>query len=274
MITVEIRHLHHHADHWFVRGLEARLRSARLVQQDGDAVVFPWPGDDLDPVIAALREGKHVLVEANAIGWSTPLHRLIDAVTPSRIFALINSDRYLPSRQLIRQQLDAGKIGRPGLIRVYHPRVGDISTRMLSALDQILWYFGELPTVAFAHRIGREHDQIHLGFEGGGMAMATFAGFSMHSSLSLIGSSGAAYADEQMNKQVLNQGGSPRLVQMGDTGTQWAGVVQYFVDAIAEKRDLSSSIDSWRQVMVLSEAIERSIALGQAVELEGGPFHG
>lgn len=270
MITVEIANLNHHADPWFVRGLDARLRDARLVERDGDVVVFPWPGENLDPVIVALREGKHVLVDVKAIGWASPLHRLIDGVVPSQTFALMNSDRYLPSRQLIRQQLEAGKLGRPGLIRMFDPH-------MQSALDQILWYFGELPTVAFAHRISGKHDHVHLGFANGGMALASFASSNeTHPSLSLIGSSGAAYADEQANKQILVHRDFPQdtVRKMPDTGPQWPGVIQHFLDAIAEKRDLSASIDSWRQVMALSEAIERSIALGQAVELEGGPFHG
>ena len=32
---------------------------------------------------------------------------------------VINPDRFLPSRQLIRQQIEAGKLGEVGLIRIH-----------------------------------------------------------------------------------------------------------------------------------------------------------
>ena len=41
---------------------------------------------------------------------------------------VVNSDQFLPSRQLIRQQLDTGKLGEVGLVRVHRwePSEGDV----------------------------------------------------------------------------------------------------------------------------------------------------
>ena len=238
--------------------------------------MFPWPGDDFDPIVAALRAGKHVLVNANAIGSIDSFQRIQNEASADRHLAIVNPDRFLPSRQFIRQQIDDGRIGRLGLIRT-HWWVANGTVLGLTLLDQILWYFGKLPEVAFAHRVLNLQDQVHLGFAGGGMALATFArivSWDPYCSLSLIGAAGAVYADEQSNMQIQHQISNHRALPMRDDGPQWAAWIQRFVDAIVEKRDHSLNNDCWRQVLAVNDAVEQSIALGDAVTLTGGPFHG
>src|SRR5262245_32644185 len=70
----------------------------------------------IERVIAA---GKHVLLAAEPGLLGNELQALTDAARKSGVqFAVVNSDRYLPSRQLIRQQLEQ-KIGDLGLVRVH-----------------------------------------------------------------------------------------------------------------------------------------------------------
>ena len=114
-----------------------------------------------------------------------------------------NPDRFLPSRQLIRQQLDSGKLGDVGLIRVHRwePTVGQVfnlpgvggqvenlpheinvlPTGLLRDLDLVLWLVGKPPDSIYAVSRSESSDsqskfiQVHLGFPGGAMALISTA---------------------------------------------------------------------------------------------------
>src|SRR5262249_19729421 len=121
--------------------------------------------------------------------------------------AVVNPDRYLPSRQLLRKQLPL-PLGEPGLIRLHRlepagaarpAEVTDLPELPLRARDVILWLAGRWPNRAYA--VEHKSDgtagrcvQVHLGFAGGGMALLDFTdrlppGGSYHS-LSVIASNG------------------------------------------------------------------------------------
>lgn len=260
--------------------------------KDCDAVLFV----DSRYVVPTLVEqwfslGKHVLVIGGS--WLTMewLDSLATSARQSGVqFAVVNPDHYLPSRQLIRQQLDAGKLGEPGLIRIHRWEgiaaavpvgSGQIPSPLILDLELAIWLAGKTPDLIYvtetsqldsASPAGRTI-QVHLGFPGGSMAMIDYSGVlptgEGYSSLSVIGSSGAGYADDHQNMQLLYQGSDPRAFRTDEGIRQWVGLSQEFVDALLVNRDLAPCLANWRGIIPVVQAVEESLASRQAVSLEG-----
>jgi predicted dehydrogenase len=197
-------------------------------------------------------------------------------------FAVVNPDRYLPSRQLIRQQL-GNAIGEPGLIRLHHwlpagsaPDAAGLPDPLLRDLDVTLWLAGRRPEHVYAveRRVDGRYVQVHLGFPGGAMALLDFTdrlpGGDGYQSLSVIASSGAAYADDHQNVQLLYRGGHPQAVRTGEQAGQLAAIAREFVDALRAGRDLmTANAATWKDVFTVADAVRQSLASGRAVALEG-----
>ena len=110
--------------------------------------------------------------------------------------------RFRPSVQVMIHKLRSGKLGKPGLLRVHRWHA---NTDILADLDLALWLFSEEPRTK--HVVQCEgYLQIHLGFASGGMAIIDHAHEVIgkgYESLTLIGSTGATYADDHRNVQLL-----------------------------------------------------------------------
>jgi predicted dehydrogenase len=249
------------------------------------------PATDLvEPFLGA---GKHVLLATELSVGNDELDTLVAAAKQAGAqLAVANPDRYLPSRQLIRQQLDAGqgKLGETGLVRVHRwepagpaqaePQTGDLPGPLVRDLDLATWLVGSQPERVYAleHRAdvrdawtGR-YLQVHLGFAGGGMALLDYSARlpegDGYAALSVIGSSGAAYADDHQNMQLVYRGGRPLAVRTEESVQQLAGVVQEFVDALAAGRDMSASVRAWQDVLALAAAVRRSCKTRHVVLLQ------
>ena len=74
-------------------------------------------------------------------------------------------------------------------------------------------------------------------------------------SLHVIGSAGAAYADDQQNMQLLYKGGQTRGVMAHET--------------LSGEPEPSDMTNNWEQVLAVADAVQRSIEARQAVSLEG-----
>ncbi len=120
--------------------------------------------------------------------------------------------RFSPQVQSIRASLDDGQLGTPGLLRLHHWHQGAITMHeQIAAVDLALWLFDATPDATHCAASAGSR-LIHLGFPGGGMAMIDFSnslpeGDGYHS-LSLIGSCGAAYADDHRDRNLIFTGGS------------------------------------------------------------------
>ena len=129
--------------------------------------------------------------------------------------------RFSPQAQSIRSSLDDGQLGTPGLLRLHHWRPGAITMdTQIAAIDLALWLFDATPD-ATHHAASAGNRLFHLGFPGGGMAMIDFCstpdeGEGYHS-LSLIGSRGAAYADDHRNRNLIFTGGAANAELPGYT---------------------------------------------------------
>jgi predicted dehydrogenase len=197
-----------------------RLRGATIAACGGgcrtlecDAVVFVGPSClEREVIEPFLHAGKHVLLTVEACLSEEVLELLsVAARQGGGQLAIVNPDRYLPSRQLIRQQLDAGKLGEVGLVRLHRwwptsavhkpeasargdrmsPLAGasglyqatDLNLHGLPAglmcdLDLVGWLIGKLPNLLYAVGHLSEGDegagsfvQVHCGYPDGGMAL-------------------------------------------------------------------------------------------------------
>jgi predicted dehydrogenase len=269
------------------RELSSRLRGAALVPSANDlpqacdaAVLFGPLSDDGAAVVGCLRAGKPVLLTAEALAASETLRSLAEVASQAGVpLVVANLDRYLPSRQLIRLQLDAGKLGEPGLIRLHRWETpvtetrgpDDLPVSLLCDLDLVLWYFGKSPDRVYA--VAQAAMQVHLGFPGGGMALLDNthrmpAGDGYHS-LSLIGSAGAAYADDHQNVQILYRRGHPEAVLADEWKPAYFALMQDFVDVLSAGRDLSARFPAWGAVLAVAAAVRTSLRERRAVEPEG-----
>ena len=193
---------------------------------------------------------------------------------------LVNLDRFLPSRQLIRQQLDAGKLGEVGLVRVHRWEPQDsasgdethgLPTSLVRDLDVVLWLIGQSPDAVYAveqmdSNPGSSRGrflQVHLGFPCGAMALLDFADRlppgEGYQSLSVIGSAGAAYADDHQNMQLVFRGGRPQAVRADESGRRHSALVQEKIEALQAGGDVSAHVAEWQMVLNVAEAVRRSL---------------
>jgi predicted dehydrogenase len=217
-----------------------------------------------------LQAGKHVLLSPDA-GFSRDRLQTYTGLAKeaNARFTVANPERHRPSVQLIRQQLDAGKLGEPGLIRVHRWEPEDRKGKLLRDLDLVLWYMGKPPNVVYAVQ-----HLVHLGFPGGAMALLECtdrvpAGDGYYS-LSLIGANGAAYSDDHQNIQLVYRGGSPKAIGAAESLVQWSSLLQAFADSVmAYDSNRVEAFPTWLDVLTVSEAVQESLRSKQAVALKG-----
>lgn len=201
----------------------------------------------------------------------------------SRI-AIANPDRFLASRQLIRKQL-GGTLGSAGLIRLHRwepaaspaAETNGLPEPIVRDIDVVLWLAAQTPNRVYAIEpkaasTGR-YLQVHFGFAGGAMALIDYDGRlpagDGYQSLSVIAATGAAYADDHQNMQLVYGGGLPRTVRTDERSRQLAAIAQDFADTVHSKRDFATGIEDWRRVFLIVDAIRESLQTRRAVALEG-----
>jgi predicted dehydrogenase len=236
-----------------------------------------------------LQAGHHVLLIDLPPWQSGELVSLTQLAEQKGVqFKVVNSARYQPSRRLIKQQI-ASHLGPPGLLRSYRwePAAADLPTPiaglpagLIDDLDLALWLFGEPAERVYAveHKLrdpsqpaGR-YLQIHLGFALG-MALIDYTNRlptdKPYQSMSVIGFSGAAYAEDDQNMQLVFRGGrAEALPTVGSPVLALTALVQEFVDELAAGRTSAASTNPW-SVYSLADAINRSLTSHQAIACEG-----
>jgi hypothetical protein len=248
-----------------------RLRGASLdlaEPADFDAIVLLVAGEG--SVERHLAAGKHVLL-ANEFYLSEDGLAAWSARSGGPLLAVLNRDRFLPSRQLVCGQLD--RLGEPGLVRLRRWSAVVLPPHLLRDLDSVIDLIGRSLEVVWASGAIGDLLQVHLGFHGGAMALIDHAAgraVGDHSSLSVIASSGAAYADDHANQQLLfTPSGAARALRGSEDVLASAAMVQSFVDSVAAGADLSADLTAWRRVLGVYRAVKNSLAWGRAVKVEG-----
>jgi predicted dehydrogenase len=157
--------------------------------------------------------------------------------------------RFQPSIVAVKQALDAGKLGLAGLLRIHcwQPSASEAIDLLESQLDLAVWLFGDRPTDVYScQRAG--YRQIHLGFKDGGMALIdidrSLPEGNAYDSLSLIGSTGAAYADDHHNTQLLFGEPGPRALLTSQDNVAIAEMIEAFATGMI----VGHSDIRWQQV--------------------------
>lgn len=143
--------------------LNAMLSSAQV-----DAVSVATP-DHLhrQPVITALKAGKHVLME-KPLATTADDARSIAATVGDRTVMVNFSQRYVFDNIWIKQRIDAGDIGAPrmitsvkfdtiyvptGMIASWSPRTSPLYFMSSHDMDLVQWFLGADPVEVFARQV-------------------------------------------------------------------------------------------------------------------------
>jgi predicted dehydrogenase len=230
-----------------------------------------------------LAAGRHVLVAAEPCLTRDELDALAATAAKQGVtFAVVNPDRWLPSRQLVKKQL-GGPLGSPELVRIHrwqpHASVETTSPLglpgpLVSEIEQAIWLVSRPVCMAFAIELAADAGrflQTHLSFDAG-MSLIDYddrlPDGAEYRSLSVIGSSGSAQTDDQANAQLLYKGGAPRGVPVGEGVRFLATMIDDFAAAVAEKRDLSADTSAWRRTAAVVAAVRKSLTTRDAVTVE------
>lgn len=232
--------------------------------------------------LAAAQAGKHLIVDSGVALSAANLDALQGTVAAGGgQCALASSLRYLPSIQVVKEQLDSGKLGEPGLLRIHHWHAAEhdrdatantLAAGLIDQIDLACWLFEGAPTHVFARIQSPDYVQLHLGFTGGGMALLdnwrgkqTGPGYF---SLSLIGSSGAAYADDHHNMQLMFRDGPITALRTEQEHLAAKNQVEDLLAAIRGRREPSHSFGQAKQLLNVAAAAADSLEIDQSVLLE------
>ncbi len=250
-----------------------------------DAVVIRRPSDSPQSVVEqAAHAGKHVLLDMSLLTGMPSGDASIAGVTfmPGQV------TRFLPSVAEVKSCLESGVLGAPGLLRLHDWRAPDAHTTatlfeaLLPNVDLANWLFGALPTEVYA--AGHKqivltpflYVQVHLGYPDGGMALIDCSRMlpsgSDYFALSVVGSSGAAYADDHHDMHLLYRGGRPTALPTGRGTLHYVAELQEFVDAIETGRPPAVAADDGHKAAEVVRAVDRSIESGRAMRLMGGCY--
>jgi len=195
--------------------------------------------------------------------------------------------RFMPANVQVHRALAAGELGKPGMLRSHRwlrrfpgppggwkhnpARSGGLYVHeAVHEIDQALWLISERPTHVHA-QAQPDLLQIHLGFESGAMALCGVAtGLPLGSgyySLALIGSLGAAYADDHHNVQLVFRGERPQVVVTDQRASGVRAQLDEFARAITEGREPSVSGADAVAALRIAEAAAASSASGQTAHL-------
>ena len=160
--------------------------------------------DDVERALAALQHERAVLL---ADPWLVSREERTQ-LESSALAMPAATARYRVDVAPMKQAVQDGKLGEPGLVRLHcWSNTPDQSESVAPAwIDVVMWLFSQSPDYLYALRRD-SYQQIHLGFADGAMAMMDFHWFTPqegsytpeYENLSLIGSTGAAYADDHHN---------------------------------------------------------------------------
>ena len=163
---------------------------ATALPGDGAAVAFVGAiAVDEATIARLLSDRKHVLLAGEPCLSSDALRRLAEAAHWNGVqLAVVNADRYLPSRRTIKQQIPT-VIGNVGLVRVHRwqpreakpianslglPGTPGLPGALIRDLELVLWLTDKTPDMVFAlerlavpGKTTGQYLQVHLGFADG-----------------------------------------------------------------------------------------------------------
>lgn len=197
---------------------EARYRSA--LERIRGAILT-----EIDDAEAVVTDRHEVASHFDQVLWLRP-EDAIETWPVSERLVVAAPWRFQPAIVAMIDALTSGKLGEPGLLRVHRWR--QEGSLLQADLDLACRIFASPPDTVYA----KAHDgleQIHLGFSEGGMAIIDSCQNHHYESISLIGSYGAAYADDHHNTQLqfTSQGCQGKRADEGATAL--VGLLDAFI---------------------------------------------
>lgn len=269
----------------------ARQAAETLGAQSIASIDGVLTADHVDAVLIHVRDGasvarqaaiagKHVFVAGmpESVGHVDEAMATSEAAGVKLMVGL--ATRFLPSQQAVKNAIASGDLGELGLVRIHRWEAGTNGdgaiNRITLDIDVAAWLFETLPSEDYASGRGDDYLQVHLGFPNGGMALIDYASTlpdgGGYFSLSVIGSAGAATADDHHNMNLIYRGGEPLAVTGGQGYSHVRAQLQEFVDAIEKQRTpITSGIDG-RNALLVADAARQSMASGRSFKLDGGAY--
>ena len=246
---------------------------------DFDAAVLCSQPDRSEGPAAAIGNGKHAFV-ATPLTNAEETGDLFAQSQKQNVRLMVGfSHRFLPAVQAVKQSLDSGQLGDPGVLRSHRWQPdARLTADLVADVDLAIWMFRKLPTEVYGLGRGKVDGdpgylQIHLGFPAGGMALIdlcnSLPSFNGYFSFSVIGSSGAAYADDHHNQQLLFRGQNAIALKASDGDAARLAELKEFVDAIREQRQPAVTCQDARAALLVCDAVGESIETGRAARLVG-----
>ena len=279
-----------------------------LEREDVDVVIIALPNDlHAEASIAAAEAGKHVLCEKPMALTLGEADAMIEAARKAGVKLMIGHTRHFDHRYTsVKEQLDAGKVGRPVFIRraerqflpfppdawEWDPeRGGGVFLNIgVHCTDLFRWFFGQEAVEVYA--VGRsvremakargcyDHAFITCKFEGGGVGFAEPSwvypgdfGGTLYAQLDVVGTEGKIqYADKDTNPMLIyttEKGHElPRYFEfMSATEYAFEEEIRHFVRCILDDREPAVSPQDARAVLEMTLAAQRSAETGEAVQL-------
>ena len=267
-----------------VASAAAEIVTDHVMQCDAAILLDHATSRDCEMLLTA---GKHLLVPW-ASGWSLPdIAGLNDHVRDQEIILMPGgSARFAPAIEVTRKSLENGELGDPGLVRIHRWQPADppgvarltIVQGLLRDIDLALEVFQGLPTEVYAisRTVQAESEadylQVHLGFAKGGMALLdqshALPDGDGYFSFSVLGSTGAAYADDHPNRQLVFAGGHPGAPVTANRELGLLAELQDFCSAILSRRTPRVTVEDWVAAARVAEAVEHSLKAGMVVPVK------
>ncbi len=257
--------------------------------------------------VEAMQAGKHVLCEKPMAHTLEAADAMIKAAQANGVRLMIGQVRRFDHRYAsIKEQLDAGKVGRPVFIRraerqflpfppdawQWDPKRGGgvILDIGVHATDLFRWLFGEDAVEVYAvaksvREAAREagsfdHAMITCKFDGGGIGFAEASwaypqgfGGTLYAQLDVVGTGGKIqYADKDTNPMLTyttEKGHElPRYFRfMSTTEYAFEEEIRHFVRCVLDDREPAVSPQDARAALEMALAAQRSAETGEPVHL-------
>ena len=174
----------------------------------------------------------------------------------------------------IQQELESGCLGRPGLVRIHrwHEHSEELASQfpnlLAEEIDLACLLFGNAPEFVFAKAFddskGRSGIVCHLGFaEGMAIIDCVQRGDGPYYSLSLIGSDGAAYADDHHNTNLFFKNGTQGTRMMEEQ--EWLRFqLEAFARSIQSDDGQRASIEDLQRAIAIADIALKSASSNRA----------
>jgi predicted dehydrogenase len=279
-----------------------------LSREDIDAVSIVTPDfAHVDIALAAIRAGKHVLVEKPLATTSADCRRIIDAAATAGVKLMVDfHNRWSPPFCSAKTSIERGEVGS---VRLIYYRLNDtifVPTEMLSwagrstvqwfigshSLDTVTWLIGD--KVESVYAVSRsvvlkdkgvdtpDFYEVILEFANGAVAVVENCWILPNSlpniidlKCEIVGSEGALYVDGSshrvLERYTQDKGWYPDVLVMPEIRGKQMGFaaesIRHFIDCVVQDKEPSVTGEDGLSVTELIEAIERSAANGAKVVL-------